>query len=91
MRSFGTNNPLLSFEARNNPTNIYFYILNRHMKSDKKKEVATGPAATPRQKEKFEKEKAKQIDKDEPQFDPDSDEDTTGKSEVLREKKVRKN
>ncbi|MDX3912981.1 MULTISPECIES: hypothetical protein [Olivibacter] len=61
------------------------------MKSDKKKEVANEPAATPRQKEKFEKEKAKQIDKDEPQFDPDSDGDTTGKSEVLREKKVQKN
>jgi hypothetical protein len=40
--------------------------------------------ATPAQKEKFEKEKAKQIDKGKSQFDPDSDEDTTGKSEIFK-------
>jgi hypothetical protein len=39
--------------------------------------------ATPEQKKQFEKEKAKQVDKDQPQFDPDSDDDTTGKSEVF--------
>lgn len=39
--------------------------------------------ATPEQKRQFEKKKAKQADNDRPQFDPDSDDDTTGKSEVF--------
>lgn len=44
--------------------------------------------ATPEQKRHFEEKKAKQMDKDQPAFNPDSDEDTTGKSEAFDEKKV---
>lgn len=53
------------------------------MKKNLQKGKAARGEAAPAQKEKFEKEKAKQIDKGKSQFDPDSDGDTTGKSEGL--------
>jgi len=44
--------------------------------------------ATAAEKRRFEREKSKQVDPGQPSFDPDSDEDTTGKSEAFDKKKV---
>lgn len=48
---------------------------------------SSGVEAGPEQKKKFEQKKSKQMDKNQPQFEPDNDEDTTGKSEVFKKQK----
>jgi hypothetical protein len=56
------------------------------MTKDKKKPGSE--PASPKQKNKFKAEKAKQVEPNEDHFDADSDEDTTGKSEVFAKKEL---
>ena len=53
-----------------------------------KEKVSESAAATPAQKKKFNEEKEKQVEPDQELFNPDADEDTTGKSEAFTKKEL---